>query len=82
MMGDKINRDDDSLNINLGMFGEGLMDQFWAGSIMDRVGLFGSDSDTMLRGKNPPYYSQFDSLLLPFYRQGFRKRHVEKSLRK
>ncbi|WZZ38098.1 hypothetical protein YC2023_034357 [Brassica napus] len=41
-------RDNDSLSVNLGMFGQGSMGRIWTGSIMDRTGLYGSDSDTML----------------------------------
>ena len=39
--------DDGSLSVNLGMFGQGSIDQLWARS-MDWVGLRGSGSDTML----------------------------------
>ncbi|WZZ09133.1 hypothetical protein YC2023_095054 [Brassica napus] len=30
------------------MFGQGSMGRLWAGSIMDRIGLRGSGSDTMI----------------------------------
>ena len=41
-------RDDGFLSVNLGMLGQGSMGRLWAGSIMDRIGLHGSGSDTML----------------------------------
>ncbi|WZZ76301.1 hypothetical protein YC2023_087671 [Brassica napus] len=39
---------DGSLSVNLGMFGQGSMGRIWARSIMDRIGIHGSGSDTML----------------------------------